>query len=98
MHFIIRYTVKPDLVDEQEAAVREFIAGIRAVDDSGVSYTSFKDGDGVSFTHIGAFADEATLKRFQSQPHFEKFSSEIKARCVDGPTAGPVTLVASSDK
>ncbi len=97
MNFLIQYKVKPELVAEQEAAIAEFLDAINEVGDSEVSYISFKAEDGVSFSHLARMGSEDALKRFQSQPHFKKFSGEIKARCEDGPHATKMSVVASTD-
>ncbi len=46
---------------------------------------------------LARMGSEDALKRFQSQPHFMKFSGEIKARCEDGPHATKMSVVASTD-
>jgi quinol monooxygenase YgiN len=97
MQFLIQYTVKPALVEEQEAAINTFIAAIKGVGDPDASYTSLKAEDGVSFTHIARFRTEEALKRFQSQPHFEEFSKGLPPRCTDGPNATKLSLVATTD-
>lgn len=95
--FLIQYRVKPELAEQQEAAVRAFLDGIRAVGDPEASYASFKGEDGVSFTHMARFESEEALKRFQAQPHFKTFSEGLKARCAEGPRATRITLVASTE-
>ena len=97
MQFLIQYTVKPELVEEQETAINAFIDAIEGVGDPDASYTSLKAEDGVSFTHIARFRNEEALKRFQSQPHFETFSKGLPPRCSDGPKATKFSLVASTD-
>jgi len=97
IQFLIQYAVKPELADEQEAAINSFIEAIKGVGDPEASYTSLKAEDGVSFTHIARFRTEDALKRFQSQPHFETFSKGLKPRCTDGPNAIKLSLVATTD-
>jgi len=98
LQFLIQYTVKPELVDEQEAAINTFVEAIKGVGDADASYTSLKADDGVSFVHIARFGTEEALKRFQSQPHFEAFSSSLRPRCTEGPKATKLSLVASTDR
>jgi quinol monooxygenase YgiN len=94
--FIVRYRVKPELVEEQEAAIKAFVDGVRSVGDPDVFYASFKGEDGVSFTHVGRFRTQEALENFQAQPHFRTFSEGLKPRCVEGPNATKVELVAMS--
>ena len=95
--FLIQYSVKPELVAEQEEAIKTFIEAIKGVGDPDASYTSLKAEDGVSFTHVARFRTEEALKRFQSQPHFETFSKGLRPRCTEGPNATKLTLVATTD-
>ena len=97
VQFLIQYRIKPELVDEQEAAINSFVDAIKGVGDPDASYTSLKAEDGVSFTHIARFRTEEALKRFQSQPHFETFSKGLKSRCIEGPNATKLSLVATTD-
>lgn len=97
MDFIIEYKVAADKVAEQEQAVREFIDVIKAENDPGYRYTSFKREDGVSFVHHAWMADEAARERFQSLPQFKTFAEGLKARAEEGPAAMRVERVASSE-
>ena len=96
MDFLIEYRVPADKVAEQEAAVRDFIAAVKASNDAGYRYTSFKKPDGVSFVHHAWMADEEAQKRFQSLPEFKPFADGLKARAEHGPEASKLHLVASS--
>ena len=96
LQFLIQYTIKPELVDEQETAIRAFLDGIRSVGDPDAYYGSFKAEDGVSYTHIARFESEEALKRFQAQPHFKTFSEGLRPRCIAGPAATKLALVDES--
>lgn len=93
--FLIQYKVKPELVAEQEAAVRKFVDAVKAVGDPEAEYASFRTDD-VSFVHVARFASEEAVKRFQAHPHFEAFSKGIRERAAEGPNATKLTLVAST--
>ena len=58
MEFLIEYRVPNEKVAEQEAAVRAFIAAVKASNDSGYRYASYKRPDGVSFVHHAWMEDE----------------------------------------
>ncbi len=95
--FLIQYRVRPDKVEEQEAAIREFIGFIRADADPGVSYSVFKCEDGVSFVHRPSLADDEAQQRLQSRPYFKPFGEGLKERCEEGPKATKLIPVASTD-
>ena len=75
MEFIIEYVVKPEKAEEAEALRSRFFAGLKDQPDPEITYRSLAKPDGVSFVHLGSFADQDALGRFQSTPHFKKFSS-----------------------
>ena len=48
MDLLIQYRVRADKVAEQEAAIREFVAAVKAQADPGYRYTVYRKEDGVS--------------------------------------------------
>ena len=96
MEFLIEYRVPDDKVVEQEAAIRAFVAAVKASNDPGYRYASYKRPDGVSFVHHAWMEDEDAQKRFQGLPEFKGFAEGLKARAEEGPTASHLDLVATS--
>ena len=96
MEVLIEYRVSVENVEAQEAAVRAFIAAVKASNDPGFRYASYKRPDGVSFVHHAWLADEDARKRFQALPEFKGFAEGLNARSVEGPTVSSLDLVASS--
>ena len=86
LNFLIRYQIKSDKVDEQQAAIRGFIDAIRADADLDIDYPVYQADDGVSFVHHARIPDEATLKALQSRPFFKDFGDGVRTRAADGPT------------
>ena len=93
MEFIIEYVVKPDKQQEAEELRSKFFTALRAQPDPEISYRSLAKPDGVSFVHLGWFADQDALGRFQSTPHFKEFSSGLPGVCEDGPNASPLNEI-----
>ncbi len=96
MEFIIEYAVKPDKEQEAEALRSAFFAALKEQPDPEISYRSLARPDGVSFVHLGWFADQDALRRFQSTPHFKEFSSGLPGVCDDGPNASPLSEIHST--
>ena len=96
MEVLIEYRVSDENVEAQEAAVRAFVAAVKASKDTGFRYASYKRPDGVSFVHHGWFEDDDARIRFQALPEFKGFAEGLKARSVEGPTVSSLDLVASS--
>jgi hypothetical protein len=96
MEVLIQYRVKPEKVEEQKAAIIEFVNNIKAMEDPDISYASYQLPDGVSFKHYASLADEEAKARLQSQDFFRKFADEIDARCDEGPSVTPLTRIAAT--
>jgi quinol monooxygenase YgiN len=93
----ITYKVADDKVEENKAAVREFIEKVRAAGDTGYRYESFQSKkDPTRFTHVGFFDDPAAKDRFQATEHFKPFADGLSERAVEGPEAVPMEIVATS--
>ena len=93
MEAITEYVVRPDKEQEAEALRSKFFAALRARPDPELSYRSLAKPDRVSFVHLGWFADQDALSRFQSTPYFKEFSSALPELCQDGPIATPLTEI-----
>ena len=93
---LIRYKVRTDKVDEQKAAVREWIGAIKDLHDPDMGYTVFVAEDGLDFVHLVTGKDEVAIARFQTLPLFKSFSEGIGARSENGPTVTKLSLLASS--
>ena len=93
---LIRYKVRADKLDEQKAAVREWIEAIKALNDPDMGYTVFVAESGLDFVHVVSGKDEDAIARFQTLPLFRSFSEGIGARSESGPTVTKLGLLAST--
>ena len=78
---MIRYRVKPDRVEENEALVRGVYEELQSVEPEGFRYATFKLGDGVSFVHIASIETEDGHNPLLALPAFAEFQKEIGERC-----------------
>lgn len=78
---LVRYTVKPEKVEENEKLVRAVYAHLKQVNDPGVHYATFKLEDGKTFVHIASFESEEKRKILSESEPFKKFQENIKERC-----------------
>jgi hypothetical protein len=83
---MVRYTVKPECVEENERLVRAVYEELAAVAPSALSYATFKLEDGVSFVHIASNRSEGETP-LTSLAAFKAFTKDIRDRCA----APPVT-------
>jgi hypothetical protein len=83
---LVRYRVKPELVEENERLVREVYVELARTEPDGLRYATFKLDDGVTFVHLAVQGDDNPLPRTEA---FQRFVENIRERC-DEP---PVTAV-----
>ena len=92
---MIRYTLKPDRVAENERLSRTVFDALRRQRPAGLHYATFRLGDGVSFMHVVSYDDGASTDVLTSMPEFKAFTEGIKARCVDPPARTDLTEIGS---
>jgi quinol monooxygenase YgiN len=90
-HTMVRYRVKPEHVEENEALVRAVYAELGEHGIDGLRYTTFKCDDGVSFVHIASWEGEAAPLRQIAA--FRRFREGLEARCDEPPQPTPMTAV-----
>ena len=90
---IVRYELDPDRLEEHVALITDVFDHLRATAPDGIHYGVLRSADGMSFTHIGVYADdEAQAVAGGSEP-FQLFVAEIADRCKIPPDAIEQTVV-----
>jgi hypothetical protein len=91
---MVRYRVKPDQVEANEAFVRAVFEELRRTRPAGFGYATFKLDDGVSFVHIVDERDDDgdSLAGVEA---FAKFREGIRERCDEPPVATELHEVGS---
>ena len=82
---IVRYKVKPERVQENEAYIKEVFAELNQTGPAGLRYASFKGSDGLTFFHIVSLEaenDDSPLSRSEA---FKAFTANIQERCDEPP-------------
>lgn len=87
----IRYTVRPDRGEENEALVRDVYAELERARPAGLRYATFKSEDGLTFTHIAwSESDRSPLLGLEA---FQAFQAGIRDRCSEPPVVTEVDEV-----
>lgn len=89
---IIRYRVKPDQAERNEALVRAVYEELAEVKPEGLRYATFKLEDGVSFVHIASHEGTNPLPGIEA---FKAFQAGIGARLEEKPVSSEMTEVGS---
>jgi hypothetical protein len=91
---MVRYTVKPERVAENEQLVRAVYEELGASAPEGFRYATFKLEDGRSFMHLAAVAEgsDNPLSRVAA---FQEFQRGIAERCETQPVVSTLGEVGS---
>jgi hypothetical protein len=95
MKHMVRYTVKPECVAENERLAAAVYEALRAARPAGLRYATFRLGDGVSFVHIVSHEAAEQGNALTSLPAFQAFASGVKERCVEPPLRTELTEIGS---
>ncbi|HWF24835.1 MAG TPA: hypothetical protein VG275_05280 [Solirubrobacteraceae bacterium] len=82
---MIRYTVKPDRVQENEDLVRAVYAELHRTEPEGFRYATFKLDDGDAFVHLHVNEREDGTNALAELPVFKEFSRGISERREEQP-------------
>ena len=93
MQRMIRYTVKPESVADNEHLVRQVYEGLRAAKPAGLRYATMRLDDGVSFVHLVSYANDAANQALTSLPAFKAFTAGIRERCATPPVTTDLQIV-----
>jgi quinol monooxygenase YgiN len=80
---LVRYTVKPERVAENEELVRAVYAELAETDPGGLRYATFKLEDGVTFVHIAT--EEDGSRALAECAAFQRFQAGVRDRCDEPP-------------
>jgi hypothetical protein len=82
-HVMVRYKVKPECAEENEALVRAVYDELHRTAPAGLEYATFVLEDGVSFMHMATHdADDNPLYQVAA---FGRFQAQIRDRCEEPP-------------
>ena len=90
---VVRYKVKPERADENQALVEKVFADLEARQPDGFRYKVFRLEDGVSFMHVVIEHDVESPDSLQSIPAFQAFVADIAERCDVPPDPMGATVV-----
>jgi len=82
----VKYTVKPEYVEQNKANIRKVMETLRANPIEGMQYASFTLDDGQTFVHINMAKDDETMSKLQEVEVFNEFRMALKA---SGPVSPP---------
>jgi hypothetical protein len=82
---LIRYTVRPERVEENEQLVRAVYRELARVRPPGLRYATFRLGAGGEFVHLVSTETADGRSRLTDLPAFRAFQAGIAERCEEAP-------------
>lgn len=95
MKRLIRYKVKADRAEENEALVRAVYEELASLRPEGLRYATFKFSDGVSFVHIASVETADGSNPLADVAAFARFQEGIGERCAEAPVTVEIEEVGS---
>ena len=92
---MVRYTVRPEHVAENERDVRKVFDQLNDSKPAGLRYASFKLGDDGGFVHIVSQEQAEGYSPLSDVPAFRAFTAAIERRCDVRPVVTTLTEVGS---
>ena len=92
---IVRYKVKPDRVEENEALVRAVYEELDRSGPAGLHYATFRQADGVSFVHISITEAGDAPHPLSEVEAFARFQETIGERCDEPPVVTELEEIGS---
>ena len=80
---MVRYTVKPDRVADNEHFIRDVFDALHRAAPPGLRYASFRIDSGESFMHLVAYENDSHA--LTALPAFQAFVAQIRERCIEPP-------------
>ena len=80
---MVRYTVKPDRVQENEQLVRAVYEELHRSNPAGLRYATFRLDDGLTFVHVAVIDGDGDL--LAQVEAFQRFKRDLADRCEEPP-------------
>ena len=96
MGLLVEYSLKDGQAEAQTAALKAFVAGLKAEGTEGFSYASYATDDPTRFIGVFLFDDDAGKARFLESAAFQAYRDGAGARFTGPPQTTPLTPVAAT--
>jgi len=90
---MVRYKVKPDRVEENEALARAVYEELHRTQPAGLRYATFRQDDGMGFVHLAQ--TEGDVNPLAEVEAFARFQEGIGERCDEAPVVSVLHEVGS---
>ena len=95
MQVMVRHTVKPERVAEDERYIEQVFAELARTAPPSMQYSAFKLDDGVTFMHVYAHESPGGSDALRALPAFQAFGTGLEERCAVAPMRTPMHAIAT---
>jgi hypothetical protein len=92
---MVRYTVKPELVEANAKLVEAVFAQLAREQPDGIRYTTFRVSGGPTFVHVASIETASGANPLLALATFREFTSTIGERCVEPPVTVELDVIGS---
>jgi hypothetical protein len=92
---MVRYKVKVDRVEENEALIRAVYDELQHTQPDGLRYATFQLDDGVSFVHLASVETEDGASPLSDVTAFNEFTAHVRDRCDEPPVTTELREIGS---
>jgi hypothetical protein len=82
---MVRYTVKPELVETNAKLVESVFAQLAREQPDGIRYATFRVAGAATFVHVASIETADGANPLLALAAFREFTSAIRERCVEPP-------------
>lgn len=93
MKSMVRYTLKPECVEENERLVRRVYEELRTVAPPGLRYATYRVAGGLGYVHIASTEGDVDHGMLTSLPSFKAFVAGVRERCTEPPVVVELTPI-----
>jgi hypothetical protein len=90
---VVRYKTKPERAEENQALVEAVFVELAQTAPEGLTYTSYRLADGVTFVHVASIQTTDGDNPLTAIASFRTFVQDIAERCVEAPIAMEATTI-----
>lgn len=92
---MVRYKVKPERVEENEALVRAVYEELAGSQPAGLRYATYRLEDGVTFVHVASHETADGRSPLTDVEAFKRFQQDLRDRVEEGPVVTELSQVGS---
>jgi len=94
----VTYTAKAEYAEQNQANIKNVMADLQKMNNSGINYNCCLSPDGKSFTHTAFFDSEEAEKVLLTLPAFIHFQKQLKEKGIETPPKQELLSLVGSSK